>query len=146
MAEGQHPVKALVEGVISTVLAVEGLALPIVCGVFTLSYNMAKNGGAVCTDSSSGAVSTTSGHQCSSEELAKLAIGFRASFITMLVVGIFLLGAAILLGIFAHKNAVEAGNVGKAKAGNITGMIGLILGAILLVLTIIFSLVGIAAL
>jgi len=145
MAEGQHPVKALVEGIISTVLAAEGLALPIVCGVFSLSYSLAKNGEAVCVDSAV-MTSTTAGHKCSTEELANLAIVFRASFIALLVIGIFVLGAAIILGIFAHKNAVEAGNVGKAKAGNITGIIGLILGAVLLVLTIVFAMVGIAAL
>jgi hypothetical protein len=148
MAEGQHPVKALVEGIVSTVLSVESIAFPIVCGVFTLTYNLAKNGESVCADTTSSSVATSSvtTHKCSSEELATLAIGYRAMFITLLVAAIIILGAAIILGVFAHKNALGAGNVGKAKAGNITGMIGLILGAVLLVLTIVFALVGIAAL
>jgi hypothetical protein len=145
MAEGQHPVKALVEGVISTVFSVESLAFPIVCGAFTATYTLAKNKEAVCTDTGTSAASTTA-HVCTEEELATLASGFKISFITLLIVGIIVLGAAIILGIFAHKYAVEAGNVGKAKAGNVTGMIGLILGAVVLVLTIVLAIVGIAAL
>ena len=145
MAEGQHPVKALVEGIVSIVLAVQCVALPIVCVVLTASYTMAKNGEAICPDSGAG-TTTAGGHTCSKEELVALATGFKAADIAMLIFAIIILGAAIFLGIFAHKHAVEAGNVGKAKAGNITGMIGLILGAVLLVLTIIFAIVGIASL
>jgi hypothetical protein len=136
----------LVEGVISTVLSVESLAFPIVCGVFTATYTLAKNKEAVCADTGTSAASTTA-HVCTEEELAALAAGFKISFITLLIVGIIVLGAAIILGIFAHKIcAIEAGNVGKAKAGNVTGMIGLILGAVVLVLTIVLAIVGIAAL
>jgi len=145
MTEGQHPIKALVEGIVSTVLAVQCIAFPIVCAVFTASYTLAKNGEAICPDNGTG-TTTMGGHVCSEEELATLAAGFKIADIIMLVFAVIILGVAILLGIFAHKYAVAAGNVGKAKAGNITGMIGLILGAVLLVLTLIFAIVGIASL
>jgi len=145
MAEGQHPVKALVEGIVSIVLAAQCIALPIVCATLSASYTLAKDGEALCPNSEAG-TTTAGGHVCSKEELVALATGYKVVDITILVFAVIILGAAILLGIFAHKYAVEAGNVGKAKAGNITGMIGLILGAVLLVLTLIFAIAGIASL
>lgn len=143
MAEEQHPIKALVEGIVSTVLAMNGIAFPICCAAFSASYTLAKNGEAVCPASGNG-TTTTNGQVCTEEQLSNLVAGFRGADIAILIAAIIVLGAAIILGIFAHKYAVAAGNVGKAKAGNITGMIGLILGAVLLVMTIIFAIVGIA--
>jgi hypothetical protein len=134
-------VKPLVEGIISLVLAAGGIAYPIVTGVTTLAYRMAKAGDAVCT-ATDGSGNT---HVCSADELSTLQLGLKTVAIAVLILAIIGLGASIILGIFARKNGVAAGNAGKARAGMITGTIGFILAAVLLLLSLIFVVVAFVA-
>jgi hypothetical protein len=134
-------VKPLVEGIVSLVLAATSFVWPAVVGVTTFAYKVAANGEAVCKVTSS---ETT--RACTQEEIQNLQIGLRAVAIAMLVLAILFLGASIILGVFAHKNGVAAGNEGKARAGAITGMIGWILAAFLLLLTLVFVILAFVAL
>jgi len=132
----QHPIKALVEGIISLVLLVEGVAFP---GWMTLVYSnalAAQQGKSVCLSGSGASMA------CTESQLAGLLASSRVGISLLLVFGLFYFGASILLGALARKYAIGAGKLGKAKVGFILGGVGFIgsiaLLAILLILGILF--------
>jgi hypothetical protein len=124
-----HPVKALVEGIISLVFAIECIALPIVEAVFGISYKALSTNNATCTSNAN-----PTAHTCTAEELATLKATFMGGVIACLVCGLILLIAALILGLKAAKYGKEAASEGgKAKTGRILGTIGWIVSVVLLV-------------
>jgi hypothetical protein len=132
----QHPVKALVEGIISLFLLVEGFSFPLY-SIFV--YQNAVNGraGKAACPSASGALEA-----CTEEGLKNLLFASRITLASILVVGLFYFGASILLGALSRKYALGAGKVGKAKVGYILGTVGFVSSiatlAVLLTLGILF--------
>jgi hypothetical protein len=132
-----HPVKALIEGIISLAVSLECLVFPIISLVFTLSYQAAKNGNAVC--SSNGGT----GHTCSSDELLVLKTGLITIDVVFLILGVAFLVTSLVLGLKAAKYGKEAASEGgKAKVGRILGTVGWIVSLVCLVFVLGASILG----
>lgn len=128
-----HPVKALVEGIISLVLLLEGVTFPCWMYLIYANYLSAQRGESVCL-SGSGAKTA-----CSSSQLTDLLTSSRVSISALLVFGLFYFGASILLGALARKYALGAGKIGKARIGFIFGSVGFIGSIALLAVLLLFG-------
>jgi hypothetical protein len=136
MQNPPSPTKPLVEGIISLVLSAESLAFPLVSGILAATYKEMAAGNATCRSG------TEEAHACTAQEIETARTLTYSVLVTVIVVACFILAAAIVLGILAHQHALQTEGTGKAKAGNILGMIGWILGVVLLIITIVLTIVG----
>jgi hypothetical protein len=137
-----HPVKALVEGIISLVFAIECIALPIVEAVLGGSYKTVINNNPTCTSETN-----PTSHPCTADELQGLKIGFMAGLIACAVCGLIVLVVALILGLKAAKYGKEAASEGgKAKVGRILGTVGWIMSVVLLVAVVGCGILGLVLL